>query len=66
MFLFKCIDILGREIKVGDVVARRDFLHGTPMRVVGIELGLLYLKKSWRGRKVEVLHGCTGWHIVSR
>ena len=64
--MFKCIDILGREIKVGDIVRHRDWQYGTPMKVVGIDLGRLFLKMAHRGRKVHVLHGCRGWHIVSR
>lgn len=61
----KNLDIIGREIQVGDIVSSPSWDFGTTMRVVKIDGWRLHLVRAFRGRKVVVLDS-RNWHIVSR
>ena len=59
------LDITGKVIKVGDIVASQSWYFGTTMKVVAINGWRLDLVKAFRGRKVFTLDG-RGWRVVSR
>lgn len=61
----KATDILGREIKAGDIIASRSLEFGTTFRVLAVDGCRVTLIRAYRGRKPQIFD-CRDFRIVSR